>query len=209
MTPSTQNSGLVYVFTGDGKGKTSAALGVAIRGLAHGWNVDWIAFYKELSWNISEFSLPELLVPQAQERFSLHILGKGFYLPETADTVGNKKKSIKVASVGKSGTVIDDDTPEQHLQAALAAITKAHDLLQQSVPPELLILDEVCNALSDGLLNWEKVQPLLQNRGKTHVVLTGRNAIPELLDAADLVSSIEKVKHPYDSGQLAVKGLDF
>ena len=76
------NTGLIYVFTGDGKGKTSAALGTAVRGLANGWTIDWIAFYKEDSWNISEFSLPKMFLKTHRKRFHMHILGCGFFLPE-------------------------------------------------------------------------------------------------------------------------------
>ncbi len=208
MTSPTK-TGLTYVFTGDGKGKTSAALGVAMRALAHGWKVDWIAFYKELSWNVSEFSLPDLLIDEAKNRFSFHILGKGFYIPQPTDTKTLGDKTIKTASVGTSTTVFDDDTPEEHVQAAQAAIQKAHDLLEHSEPPHVLVLDEVCNALDDGLLSWETVESLLQKQNTTHLIFTGRKALPKLKELADLVSSIEKEKHPYDRGVLAVKGLDY
>lgn len=203
-----KNTGLIYVFTGDGKGKTSAALGVAVRALAHGWNVDWVALYKEASWKISEFSLPELFLKKHRKRFRLHILGRGFYLPDEAETIQTHKKAVKIASVGKA-RVVDDDTPDQHRQAAHEALKTAQKILNQKNPPQVLVLDEVCNALTDKLLTWEMVLSVLQSRGATHVILTGRNALPELIEQADLVSRIVKEKHPYDRGILAVKGLDF
>jgi len=204
-SPQKNEPGLIYVFTGDGKGKTSAALGVAVRALAHGWNVDWIALYKEVSWNISEFSLPNLLTDEHKQRFHMHILGKGFYI---ADAKQNDKK-IKTAPVGKSTIVVDDNTADEHQQAAEAALARAHMLLDSDQPPAVLVLDELCNALNDSLLDWKDVKNLLEKRGGTHIIITGRNATQELIAAADLVSTVQKTKHPYDSGKLAVKGLDF
>ncbi len=203
-----ENTGLIYVFTGDGKGKTSAGLGVAVRALAHGWSVEWIALYKEASWQISEFSLPDLFLEEHRQRFQMHILGKGFYLPETARKIPQGTTSLKVASVG-SANIIDDDAPEQHRAAAHSAIQKALELLKTNKPPQVLVLDEVCNAISDQLLDWPELEEVIQARGKTHLILTGRNASPKLVEIADLVSNIVKEKHPFDSGKLAVKGLDF
>lgn len=200
--------GLIYVFTGDGKGKTSAALGVTVRALAHGWNVDWIALYKEASWNISEFSLPELFLKKYRQRLKMHILGRGFYLPESTEKLQHGEKSLKIASVG-SAKVIDDDTPKQHRLAAELALQTAHEVLLRKNPPQVLVLDEICNALDDGLLQWTAVEEMLNQRGQTHIILTGRNASKKLIVMADLVSTIVKEKHPYDSGKLAVKGLDF
>lgn len=205
-----KGNGFVYIFTGEGKGKTSAALGTAVRALANGWRVGWIAFYKEAQWNMSEHQLSAMLRPKWSKNLEMKLLGKGFYIAKPETTLKTTKSEIKIASVGKNGVVVDDDAAETHLLAAQATLAEVESMLDRKKNrPDVLVLDEVCNAISDGLIVESRVVQLLEKRGKTHVVLTGRNASNTLIKAADLVSSIEKVKHPYDSGRLAVKGLDY
>lgn len=192
--------GLIYIFTGDGKGKTSAALGMLLRGLSNGWKVAWISWYKEASWGISEHAFADLLLPVAKKRLQFFPMGKGFFL-KNQPTMGK----VKVAKVN-TAVVVDDDSAQTHEEAAVKALEKARSLLGTV---DLLLLDELCNAISDGLLEEKAVLSLLENRGSTHVVLTGRNASDKLKTAADLVSNITKEKHPYDAGKMAVKGLDF
>jgi len=205
---STQSSGLVYLFTGDGKGKTSAALGTAVRALGNGWKVIWIAFYKEASWGLSEYEIPGLLKKKEQSRFHMFLLGKGFYIRKPDQVLENADSSIKFASLTSGAKVIDDDTPDVHQAAALAALEKALGVLRKD-RPDVLVLDEICNAISDGLLKESAVLQLLAERGNTHIVLTGRSASTELQAACDLVSEVMNRKHPYDQGKLAVKGLDY
>lgn len=195
-----QTSGLIYIFTGDGKGKTSAALGMLLRGLSHGWKVGWISWYKEASWGISEHSFPTLLVQAAKKRLQFFPMGKGFYLKKQ-----KLQGKIKIAKTN-SAVVVDDDLPAVHRKAAEQALAKAATLIGKV---DLLLLDEICNALDDGLLKQSVVLKLLKSRDKTHIVLTGRNASAQLKKTADLVSNITKEKHPYDVGKIAVKGLDF
>jgi cob(I)alamin adenosyltransferase len=191
-------SGLIYIFTGDGKGKTSAALGTVVRALAQGWSVSWVAFYKDARWQISEYQLPKLLKKPWADRLEMCALGQGFYI-----TTANKTAPVQQA------VVIDTKTPAQHRQAAQAALHKAEEILQRAAPPQLLVIDEVCNAIADHLITEAEVIKVLAQRQSTHCVLTGRGATPRLIEMADLVSSITKIKHPYDQGQLAVPGLDF
>lgn len=192
---SPSDNGLVYIFTGDGKGKTSAALGTAVRALGHGWKVDWIAWYKNPDWKISEY---QLNLP----KFEMFALGQGFFIAQPEQQVGK----VKIASVN-SAKVIDNHAPDEHIVAAQSALAFARERLQKH--PDVLVLDEICNAVSDQLVSELQVLELLESRGKTHIVLTGRSAAPALVASADLVSEIQKVKHPYDSGKLAVAGLDF
>lgn len=229
-------TGLIYLFTGDGKGKTSAALGTAARALGNGWRVVWIAFYKEASWGMSEYEIPSLLSPKHRGRFQMYLLGRGFYIRNPELEVSG---SVKVASISGGAKVIDDDTPDVHREAAQAALAKAREVLAASSAtevevdaaevtaaadvtavsdvtavaaaprPQVLILDEICNAVSDGLVEEQQLFDVLDLRGPTHVVLTGRSASAELQKKCDLVSEIMNRKHPYDSGQLAVKGLDY
>lgn len=202
--------GLVYIYTGDGKGKTSAAIGGAIRALANNWRVGWIAFYKEASWQIGEHQLANMLNPEFSQKLEMKLLGKGFYIAKPESTLSVGKASVKVASVGTSGVVVDDDKLSAHQTAARVALEEANQMLKrQTKRLKLLILDEVCNAIDDGLIAEPAILDLLHSRQQTHVILTGRSASKALIKEADLVSRIEKIKHPYDRGLLAIKGLDF
>lgn len=165
--------GLVYVFTGDGKGKTSAALGVAVRAVCAGMKVGWVSWYKKKV-------LPTRLDLVGLEMYAI---GKGFY----------KLPGDKVM-------------PEEHKQAAAAALKQAEKLLKTV---DVLVLDEVNNAVSDKLINLKQVIDLINKRGKTHLILTGRGACPELCERADLVTVMKKIKHPFDKGIKAVRGLDY
>lgn len=185
--------GLIYAFTGEGKGKTSAALGVATRSLLNGEKVVWIAFYKQESWGLSESKLKDKF-PNLEMKF----IGKGFRIGK------------KTAPVGKKGhLVVDTASDAEHRQAAKEGLILASKSLEQK--PFLLVMDEVLNAVSEGLLESEGVMEVLSNRGETHVIVTGREGEPArtVLDGADLVTECKKIKHPYDIGKLAVKGLDF
>ena len=170
--------GMVYVFTGDGKGKTSAAVGVGARAALSGMKVAMVAWYKEARWPISELMLPDKL-----PTFQIYLAGRGFYKLPT-----------------------DHATPTEHKEAAEAAMAKARELMGTV---DVLILDEANNAVGDGLLNPTDLIDLISKRGKTHVILTGRGAHADLIAIADLVTDMQKVKHPFDVGKKAVKGLDY
>ena len=114
--------GLVYVFTGDGKGKTSAALGVAVRAVCSGMKVGWVSWYKEKV-------LPTRL--DLAGKLEMYAIGKGFY----------KLPGDKV-------------TPEEHKRAAAAALKQAEKLLNKV---DVLILDEVNNAVKDKLINLNQL----------------------------------------------------
>ncbi len=199
----TNNSGLVYVFTGNGKGKTSAALGMVVRSLGHNQKVAWVSWYKTRQWPIGEVRLPEMLSAMFRKRIKMYWVGKGFYL------LDSKKKKV-----GRTGTVYDFDTPEGHKFAAESGLKLAKDLLTAEIPTggtkiDLLVLDEVLVAVEDRLLSKKDIIGLIKLRGKTNIVLTGRGKVGWLTEKVDLVSEIQKVKHPYDKGLLAVPGMDF
>lgn len=181
--------GLVYIFTGDGKGKTSAALGVAIRAVGNGMKVAMVQWYKEASWRISEYELEKLT-----DKFHIYPMGVGFHMPQ------------KVARLATDQVVVDKASETDHHQAAQAAYDKSVELCPQV---DLLICDEILNAVHDGLMTESEVFQLIENRQATHLILTGRNASPSVIAAADLVTEMKKIKHPYDQGKVAVKGLDF
>lgn len=200
---------LVYIYTGEGKGKTSAALGTMLRALANNWRVSWLAFYKEASWGISEYEFPHLLLAKHRKQLEMMLLGKGFYIQDPERVIDRPGKAQVKISTTKQGKVIDDDSAADHRAAAEATLDMAFKILAQPKPPQLLILDEVCNAITDGLVDEQRVLDLLVQRQDCHIVLTGRSASKRLIASADLVTEMKNVKHPYDQGILAIKGLDY
>jgi len=191
------DKGMVYIFTGDGKGKTSAALGVAVRAAVIGKRVAIVQWYKQESWDISEHSLPTAL-----PKLTIHPQGKGFHIIKGV----KRSEKVKTAPLISGGMAVDSATEDEHKQAADQAMELAQTLIGQV---EVLVLDEILNAIHDALVREKAVINLLNQRGKVHVILTGRNAPEKLMDLADLVTEMKKIKHPYDKGKLAVKGLDF
>lgn len=170
--------GLVLVYTGDGKGKTTAALGVAVRALGVGWRVAFLQFIKG-PWKSGE----EHIVPLFGDRWLFRKLGRGF--------------------------TWEHDSLEEDRQAAREAWREAQDVIF-SGEYELVVLDEINYVLSYGFLPVEEVLETLKQRPpNVHVVCTGRDAPPELVEFADLVTEMRKVKHPFDQGILAQRGLDF
>ena len=184
-----RNSGLVYVFTGEGKGKTSAALGVAMRAVGQEKRVAMVQWYKEKLWQIGEHRLPELL---KQSLFDIYPMGQGFYKLPT-----------------------DHATADDHKTAAQRALKFADRLLSHHPssinhqPLFILVLDEAVNAVNDGLIDLIDLINLISKRGQTHIILTGRNTPKKLIDLADLITEMKNIKHPYDSGRKAVLGLDY
>ena len=181
-----KRKGLTVVYTGNGKGKTSAALGAAMRALGHGWKVLIIQFFKG-DWPVvyGELELAKKLYPQ----FEILQLGKGF-----VKIMGDKKPF------------------EEHVEAAEAALKLTQERIH-SGKYDLVILDEVIYALGYldfKLIELEEVLSLIREKPpQMHLILTGRNAPQALIEAADLVTEMEEVKHPMAQGVPAQIGLDF
>jgi cob(I)alamin adenosyltransferase len=177
----TSDRGLVIVYTGKGKGKTTAALGIVLRAVGHGMKVGMIQFIKG-EWFYGEMTGSKKLEPE----FELIAAGKGF--------------------VG----IIDDDHPrEDHQNAARAALSLAKEkIAAQSY--DILILDEINYAVKLGLLSEDDLMQLIESKPeKMTLVLTGNYAPEKLLAAADLVTEMKEIKHPYQQGIKAKKGIDF
>lgn len=173
--------GLVIVYTGDGKGKTTAALGMCVRAVGYDWSICLIQFVKG-SWKYGELEGVKRLAPNLE----IHVIGEGF--------------------VG-----IADDNKEliEHQQAARRGIELALDKIGSGKFP-LVILDELNIALDLGLVSDEDVESLLAARQQDqHLVITGRGAPDWLVDKADLVTEMTEIKHPYQKGILAQKGIDW
>lgn len=179
--PVPSERGLVIVYTGKGKGKTTAALGIVLRAVGHGYRVGMIQFIKG-EWYYGELTSSKRLEPE----FEMIAAGKGF--------------------VG----IIDDDHPiEDHQQAAKQALAIAREKLA-SGSYDVLILDEINYAVKLNLLSEQDILDLIASRPqKTTIVLTGNYAPEKVVQAADLVTEMREIKHPYQSGIKAKKGIDF
>lgn len=195
-------SGLVYVFTGEGKGKTSAALGIATRSLLLKKQVGWVAFYKQETWGLAEARLKDKF-----NNLEMIFGGKGFRITNFDKKVMKEGKELKLATVGNGAKVVDTASEEEHKLAAKETMEYALRLIDKQ--PFLLVLDEVLNAITEGLITENEVLEVLNRRGETHLILTGRGLTSQLSEASDLVTECSKIKHPYDLGKLAVAGLDF
>jgi cob(I)alamin adenosyltransferase len=173
--------GLVIVFTGDGKGKSSAALGITLRAFGHNMYVSFVQFIKSPS-NTGEARAAERLAPEIE----FVSLGKGF--------------------VNCCGST----TPwEEHKKAAAEALTAARQRIH-AASWDIVVLDEINNAVKLGLIDIRDVLDLVQSKPpELHLILTGRNAHPDLIAAADLVTEMRDLKHPYDSDVPAQKGIDY
>lgn len=173
--------GLVIVLTGPGKGKTTAALGTAFRAVGQGLKVLMVQFIKG-SWHYGELDAAQML---GDDRFQILPMGRGF---------------VKV------GVEKPDPEDVRLVQDAWHfASTK-----MMSGEYHLVILDEINYAISYKMLDAKEVAEKLKRRPEmVHVILTGRNAHPSIVEVADLVTEMREVKHPYQKGILAQRGIDY
>lgn len=179
--PEKPRKGLIVVLTGDGKGKTTSCLGIAVRAVGYGMRVVMIQFIKG-SLHYGEIDGAKRLAPE----FELIPMGKGF--------------------VGIRG----DQLPlSEHVAAARAALAEARRRMLSGAY-DVIILDEINVALHLKLVALDEVVSLLAERPENvHLVLSGRNACDEVVRRAHLVSEIRSVKHPFDLGIEAEKGIDY
>jgi cob(I)alamin adenosyltransferase len=170
--------GLIIVNTGDGKGKTTAALGLAFRALGVGFKVFMVQYIKG-KWKTGEKKLADKLAPDIEIR----PMGDGF----TWDT----------------------KNPAQDIATTL----RIWDVSKEAIASgnyDIVILDEINVVMKLGYLDPRVVVDFLKARDpRQHVVLTGRGAPPEIVEAADLVSEVVPIKHPYKSGVKAQLGIEF
>jgi len=197
------NKGLVYVFEGDGKGKTSAALGVALRMLLLDKKVLWVSWFKKTDWQISEAKMPEYF----KVNLKMYFAGEGFYIKNGEDEVLGER-SVKSAKV-KVTKVYDFESPDSHKEAALKGLRLVNDALNLSAAFDLVVMDEALTAESEGLITSLELLATINKRRECHVVLTGKKCPEDLLPEVDLLTQMKKVKHPYDKGVMAVRGLDY
>jgi len=163
--------GKIIVFTGDGKGKTTAALGCALRAIGYGKKVVMIQFLKKGEYGEVKASVEGLRIMQ----------------------FGRKKFVIKV--------------DEEDKEMAKKGLMAAKEVLKEK--PFILILDEINVAMSMSVLEIKEVLEILKERGGSHIILTGRDAPKEIIEIADLVTEMKKVKHYYDEGIKSIQGLEY
>ena len=178
---------MVLVYTGEGKGKTSASVGLLGRSLGAGQRVAFVQFIK--AWTVSEHYFFDAIMPVYKDTFTFHKGGRGFFHAG--------EKSAK------------NVTDEEHLAAA----RDTYDLALEAATSgeyDLVICDEINNAVHDGLLTADDLEKLIQTRHqRTSLCLTGRNFPETLLGLVDIATEMKKIKHHYDDGFLATKGIDF
>jgi cob(I)alamin adenosyltransferase len=173
--------GLVHIYTGDGKGKTTSSLGLALRALGHGLKVYMIQFLKGGAY------VGELKIMEKLPDFVIKQYGKG----------------------SKDMPHFEDFDPDENDNKRAELGFKEASKVLDSKKWDLLILDEINTALDKGHLSFEKIKKLIEKRGKTELVLTGRGAPKGLIEIADYVTDMKAVRHPYDKGVLGRPGIDY
>jgi len=177
------SQGLVQIFTGDGKGKTSAALGVVLRALGHGLRV-YIAYFMKGNYSYGDYPCSEC-----------NILVK---LP-----------NVTVASSGQKGFVDRENIKPEERERAKQALAAAREAML-SGSYDLVVLDEVNLAAAWKLVELDEVIKLIGDRPRNvDLILTGRQADAKLIKVADLVTEMLKIKHLHDEGIMARRGIDY
>lgn len=182
-----QKQSVVIVYTGEGKGKTTASLGLLTRALGNRWRVAFIQFIKY--WGVSEHVFIRDIQPIYKDQLYFYKGGKGFY---------------------KAGDLSEQRiSAAQHKKAADATYNEALKCVT-SGEYDLVICDEINNAVHDGLVTEKKLQDLIQKRTpNTSLCLTGRDFPKKFLKDVDIATDMHKLKHHFDAKFLANKGIDF
>jgi cob(I)alamin adenosyltransferase len=176
--------GLVQIYTGDGKGKTTAAFGLALRAAGQGNKVLIYQFLKPPSLDIGE-------------RLALQ-LGAVRIRTEALDVPWDMSKSF------------EDEKAVARMQAAISEALERIAQMAEKRFYDVLILDEIVFCLSKDLAKLEDVKSLIDRKDPAvEIVLTGRGATKELMELADLVTEMKNIKHPFDKGLPARRGIEF
>lgn len=177
-----QHKGLVIVNTGNGKGKTTASMGLAIRAAGNGMKVLIVQFIKG-RWKSGEREALKH-VPG----IDVYVMGLGFTIERLRD---------------------ERISDEEHQAAAVEAFAFARERLV-SGEYAMVVLDEILGSINAGLVTLDQIVALINDKPPmAHLVLTGRNASEALIDMADLVTEMREVKHPYKQGITAQRGIEF
>lgn len=173
------SQGLIQVYTGDSKGKTTAALGLAIRAIGHGFKVFVIQFMKG-----------------REDYGELHGLKR-------------LEPECKIEHYGGTGWVYKGNPSLEDIEQAQMAFERAKEIISDG-QWDIVILDEILNAIWFEVLSEKEVLELLETKpSHTEIILTGRNASDNIKAKADLVTEMVQIKHPYEQGIAARKGIEF
>lgn len=188
-TKQRRNRPLVIVNTGDMKGKSTAAFGLALRAWNQGWNIGVFQFVKSAKWKVGEEN-------------ALTALGR------LHDMTGEGGR-VDWFKMGSGWSWLQRGPLEDHAEAAQAGWEQIKsDLAAQTYG--CYVLDEFTYPIDWGWVDVDDVVQTLRDRpGHQHVVITGRRAHPALIEAADMVTEMTKVKHPMDSGQKGQRGIEW
>ena len=192
--PAKKREGLVHVYTGDGKGKTTVSLGIALRAIGHGLSVYMIQFLKG-GGHVGEVEVAEKMLPN----FKIRQFGKPCPYSE------EMRKGTMDCGNCKDCFLTRKEEREK--------VAEGLDLAEKIVTSgkyDVLILDEINNAVSRKLTSVSRVLKLVKSRKPSvELVLTGRNAPQEIIDSADYVTFMKKVKHPFNKGMRVRFGIDY
>lgn len=181
-----QKESVVIVYTGEGKGKTSAGLGLMTRALGGGFKVAFIQFIK--MWKVSEDDFIKKISGVFDGKLDFYKGGLGFF---------------------EAGELSSKASKEEHIAEAKRTFDFAYKAVK-SGDYQLVICDEINNAVKDGLLDVKDLEKLIDNKHpKTNLCLTGRDFPKELVNKVDIVTEMKKIKHHFDEKFLANKGIDY
>jgi cob(I)alamin adenosyltransferase len=171
--------GLIEVYTGDGKGKTTAVIGLACRAIGHNLKVCFIYFHKNPErWGYGEFKILE-------------------------------KIGVDIFGFVKEHPHFDKVEKEKLREECLKGIEFIKKIYKEK-KYDVIICDEILISLRDGFLNEEEIIKIMEEKPKNvELVLTGRYITEKIIEKADLVSEIKKIKHPYDKGIKSREGIEF
>ena len=183
---STKDS-VIIAYTGEGKGKTSASLGLIARGLGTGWKVAFVQFIKH--WKVGEHDFLDAINEIYGDKLTFHKGGRGFF------------DAGELSAKGVS--------EQEHIDAAQKTYQFAYDITT-SGDYHLVVCDEINNAVHDGLIEESQLRSLMEDKHtQTNLCLTGRNFPKELIDKVDIATNMDKIKHHFDDKYLANKGVDY
>lgn len=181
----TKNS-IVVVYTGEGKGKTSASLGLLVRALGADWKVAYVQFIK--LWDVSEHAFIQKIMPLYEEKLDFYKGGLGFY---------------------EAGELSSAATEAEHKQHAEATFEFALQCATSGTY-QLVICDEINNAVHDRLLPQDALETLIDAKHpETSLCFTGRDFPEKLLPKVDIATNMTKFKHHFDDGFIANRGIDY
>jgi len=194
---STNNKGYVQVYTGNGKGKTTAALGITMRASGAGMKIAFIQFMKALGYSEQKI-LPTL------PGVTWKTLGKPFFIAK-AGSISEEE----LAEYGDACVVFEEgNPPADYVKMINDGFAQAREMVLSGAY-DMVVLDEINCTMFFGLLDVEEVLELIHNKPvHTELILTGRCAPEEIIEAADLVTEMREIKHYYNDGVQARRGIE-